>query len=261
LDRTKKSGLVSKTKANKKVTTVREHPLRVPVSEKNPVGITIRDRHRRRLPGTYLKREEIGEVFRNYKKKGIRYPTSGKIPEHKSADKYDGTGGTTGSITGTSALTMAAGGTAQNISLNPSTTGSVLVGGSAPTLSSAGNLTVKAAGGNTTTIGDSGTAGSATVIQGGSTGKVKVGSSGVAFSNMGVCTVSAFTLSTTTSSRTCTGVPASTFVAITCTGSAAFTTPNTTTLYARVTGANTISMNTTVANSVSMSYTCLWMQP
>ncbi len=28
-------------KIRKKITTVREHPLRVPVSEKNPVGITL----------------------------------------------------------------------------------------------------------------------------------------------------------------------------------------------------------------------------
>ena len=76
-------------KSRKKITTVREHTLHVPVSEKNPTGVTIRDQHLRRLPGTYLKRREIGEVFKNYERRGIFYPTSGKIPEHKNSDKYD----------------------------------------------------------------------------------------------------------------------------------------------------------------------------
>ncbi len=76
-------------KIKKKITTVREHPLQVPVSEKNPKGITIRDRHLRRLPGTYLKRDEINEIYKIHSRKDIAYPTSGKIPEHKTADEYD----------------------------------------------------------------------------------------------------------------------------------------------------------------------------
>lgn len=76
-------------KSRKNITTVREHTLHVPVSEKNPSGVTIRDQHLRRLPGTYLKRGEIVEIFRNYERRGISYPTSGKIPEHKNSDKYD----------------------------------------------------------------------------------------------------------------------------------------------------------------------------
>lgn len=63
--------------------------MQVPVSEKNPTGVTIRDQHLRRLPGTYLKRDEINEIFRNHNRKGISYPTKGKISEHKTADDYD----------------------------------------------------------------------------------------------------------------------------------------------------------------------------
>ncbi|MFZ4404540.1 MAG: transglycosylase SLT domain-containing protein [Pseudobdellovibrionaceae bacterium] len=77
-------------KIRKKVTTVREHPLRVPVSAKNPTGITIRDRHLRRLKGTYLDVAEIESIFKNYDRKGIVYPTKGKLTaKYKSADKYD----------------------------------------------------------------------------------------------------------------------------------------------------------------------------
>jgi len=77
-------------KTRKKITTVREHPLHVPVSEKNPTGITIRDRHFRRLKGTYLDAAEIESIFKNYDRKGIVYPTKGKLTkEYKDADKYD----------------------------------------------------------------------------------------------------------------------------------------------------------------------------
>lgn len=80
---------MAKKKIKKKITTVREHPMQVPVSERNPTGVTIRDQHLRRLPGTYLKREDIEEVFKSHHKKGISYPTAGKISEHKTADDYD----------------------------------------------------------------------------------------------------------------------------------------------------------------------------
>ncbi len=76
-------------KVKKKITTVLEHPIQVPISEKNPTGITIRDQHLRRLPGTYLKRDDIEGVFRSHNRKGILYPASGKIPKPKNADDYD----------------------------------------------------------------------------------------------------------------------------------------------------------------------------
>ena len=75
-------------KINKKVTTVREHPMHVPVSEKNPSGTTIRDRHIRRLKGTYLDLAEIEEIFKNYDKKNIVYPVKEKLIQPNS-DKYD----------------------------------------------------------------------------------------------------------------------------------------------------------------------------
>ncbi len=77
-------------KIRKKITTVREHPLHVPVSKKNPMGITIRDRHLRRLKGTYLDLAEIESIFTDYNRKSIVYPTKGKLTEkYKNADKYD----------------------------------------------------------------------------------------------------------------------------------------------------------------------------
>ena len=75
-------------KAGKKVTTVREHPMHVPVSQKNPNGITIRDRHLRRLQGTYLDASEIEEIFKNYDRKSITYPAQKKLSQPNS-DKYD----------------------------------------------------------------------------------------------------------------------------------------------------------------------------
>lgn len=77
-------------KSLKKIATVREHPMHVPVSEKNPTGITIRDRHLRRLTGTYLDAAEIESIFKNYDRKGIVYPAKKKLTEkYKSADDYD----------------------------------------------------------------------------------------------------------------------------------------------------------------------------
>lgn len=77
-------------KTRKKVTRVRSHPLHVPVSEKNPTGITIRDEHLRRLEGTYLDTDQIASILKSYDRKAILYPTKGKLTEkYKAADKYD----------------------------------------------------------------------------------------------------------------------------------------------------------------------------
>jgi len=73
----------------KRVTTVREHPRHVPVSNKNPDGITIVDRHIRRLKGTYLDPDEIDTVFKNQCRKNLIWPTAGKMDHLKNADKYD----------------------------------------------------------------------------------------------------------------------------------------------------------------------------
>lgn len=76
-------------KVRKKITTVREHPLHVPVSDKNPKGITIRDRHLRRLEGTYLDLAGIESTFIGYNHQDIAYPTKNKLKEFDDADKYD----------------------------------------------------------------------------------------------------------------------------------------------------------------------------
>ena len=57
--------------AKKKVTTVKEHPRKVPVSKKNPTGITIVDKHPRRLDGTYLDRIEVVKTIKNYDQKKL----------------------------------------------------------------------------------------------------------------------------------------------------------------------------------------------
>lgn len=76
-------------KPRKKVTSVREHTLKVPVSKKNPTGITIRDHHLRRLNGTYLDTAEIKSIFKNYSRKNIIYPAKGKLKKYRDADLYD----------------------------------------------------------------------------------------------------------------------------------------------------------------------------
>lgn len=75
-------------KTDKKVITVHDHPMHVPVSKKNPTGVTIRDQHLRRLKGTYLDRKEIDPIFKNYDHKNIVYPAPKKLTL-KNSDKYD----------------------------------------------------------------------------------------------------------------------------------------------------------------------------
>ncbi len=92
-------------------------------------------------------------------------------------------------------------------------------------------------------------------------GTFKLGTAGVATTAAGVCTIASTAISTTATTYTCTGVPASTAVAIHCNGAAAFTTPGTTALYCRPNGVlNQVVCNTTVANAVATTYKCMWMQ-
>lgn len=92
-------------------------------------------------------------------------------------------------------------------------------------------------------------------------GTFKLGTNGTVSTAAGTCTIASTAISTIATSYTCTGVPASTSVAINCNGSAAFTSPNTTSLYCRANGTtNQVTCNTTVANSNSMTYKCMWMQ-
>lgn len=78
------------TKAQKKkATSVREHPRHVAVSDKNPDGVTIVDKHLRRLPGTYLDADEIEKTFKSYIKKGLVFPSKNDLA-FKGRDKlYD----------------------------------------------------------------------------------------------------------------------------------------------------------------------------
>lgn len=73
----------------KKIITVREHPRKVPISEKNPRGVTTVDKHLRRLDGTFLDANEIEKTVKNYVLKNLLFPTSGKLSEFSNADKYD----------------------------------------------------------------------------------------------------------------------------------------------------------------------------
>jgi hypothetical protein len=93
-------------------------------------------------------------------------------------------------------------------------------------------------------------------------GTTKLGSAGSIITAMGTCTVASYTPTSTAANKTCTGVPASTSVAVNCSASAAFTTPNTTVLYAHATGtASQIAVNLSAANSVAVTLTCMWVKP
>ena len=93
-------------------------------------------------------------------------------------------------------------------------------------------------------------------------GTTKLGSSGTAFSNMGVCNTSSSVLSTTATNLTCTGVPASTAVALSCAASAALSTPAGNGIYCRPTGTlSQVACNTIAANTTSIAINCMWMQP
>jgi hypothetical protein len=122
-------------------------------------------------------------------------------------------------------------------------------------------LTVASAAGSTTTVGD-GTGTSGTVVQAGS-GKIKVGATGTTFTAMGACSfTTAVAQTTAVLTQTCTGVPASTNVAVHCSAGAAFSTPTANGVYCRANGTlNQIICNTHAANTVNpMTFYCMWMQ-
>ena len=72
----------------KKVTIVRSHPRKVPVSLKNPIGVTIVDRHPRRVHGPALSVEDIRSIATNYDRRGITYPGNDDL-DYKDGSKYD----------------------------------------------------------------------------------------------------------------------------------------------------------------------------
>ncbi len=77
-------------KKKSKTIIVRTHPRRVPLSKKNPAGITIVDQHPRHIDGQYLDLILIDDIFRKYDKKKILYPDSGKLflPNEDLFDDY-----------------------------------------------------------------------------------------------------------------------------------------------------------------------------
>lgn len=182
---------------------------------------------------------------------------------------------TTNVNSGSGGLNISVTGASGNISITPgSTAGAVTIGNASTGLTTLGNtgggavttiaspmINIGSTGTNTTTTVGTVTGTSTTVIQAGS-GKVRVGAAGAAFSAMGACTIAAAAITNTAANRTCTGVPATTAVAVYCTPAAALTTPNSNSLFCRATGtASQLSCNTTVANTVSTTYNCMWMQP
>jgi hypothetical protein len=91
-------------------------------------------------------------------------------------------------------------------------------------------------------------------------GPLSLGAGGTSFSSMGVCVTSNTVVSVSSGTFTCTGLPASTSLAISCSGSSAFT--KLTSIYCRATGTvNSMMCNTSLANTVQMIYACLWIKP
>jgi hypothetical protein len=72
----------------KKVTIVRAHPRKVPLSQKNPAGVTIVDRHPRRIHGPALSANDIRSIASTYDRKKITYPADDAL-DFKDGSKYD----------------------------------------------------------------------------------------------------------------------------------------------------------------------------
>ncbi len=75
-------------KPKTKTTVVRTHPRKVRPTNKNPQGVTIVDRHLRRLPGTYLDEKEIYKIVNGYSLKKIKYPSKNKL-KYENEYAYD----------------------------------------------------------------------------------------------------------------------------------------------------------------------------
>lgn len=72
----------------KKVTRVRAHPRKVPVSAKNPSGQTIVDQHTRLVAGTYLDRDQIAGTKKSHPLKGVIFPNPNDLGR-PNGSKYD----------------------------------------------------------------------------------------------------------------------------------------------------------------------------
>ncbi len=73
---------------DKKETIVRAHPRKVPLSRKNPTGVTIVDRHPRRIHGPAIGAEDIRLIASTYDQKGLFYPGGDNL-DYKDGNKYD----------------------------------------------------------------------------------------------------------------------------------------------------------------------------
>lgn len=62
-------------KKTTKKTIVRSHSRRVPISEKNPTGTTIVDRHSREYDGQSLDRDQIKAIVKAYPHKNLLFPS------------------------------------------------------------------------------------------------------------------------------------------------------------------------------------------
>lgn len=89
----KKKTLKRKTKKiiskGPKVTTVQAHQRHVPVSKKNPEGITIVDQHPRHIWGNYIEVLQIEDVVKDYDKTNIKYPAKNDLGFKENGSKYD----------------------------------------------------------------------------------------------------------------------------------------------------------------------------
>lgn len=62
--------------------------MHVPISRKNPSGITTRHQHHRRVYAS-TSAEDLKQIFANYPKKKIPYPSAGLLTEFKNSDAFD----------------------------------------------------------------------------------------------------------------------------------------------------------------------------
>lgn len=162
-----------------------------------------------------------------------------------------------GAKTFSAAASFGSGVTVTSGNLTMPTGSSITTSAGALTVTATTNMTVQSSSGNTTTVGNTGGA-AATVIQAG-TGKVKIGSAGTAITASGACSVSSTAVSTTAANVTCTGVPASTAIAVTCSPGAALSAA--VAIHARATGtANQIALRAT-GSATAVTWTCMWVQP
>lgn len=71
-----------------KSSIVHRHPRRVPVSKKNPTGVTIVSQHVRHISGSKLGPKEIKKITKEYRRTNLAYPNPNDL-KYKDGNKYD----------------------------------------------------------------------------------------------------------------------------------------------------------------------------